>query len=199
MRSRIDRNAHRLGQSLLLGLALIGAADPNASGTQGTGLSCINDEDSLREAIRSARSGDTIAVSAETITLTGGELVIDKDLTISGQGPDKTTISGGARTRVFFVCPGVAGATEGPPAACPRVHFSNLTIADGKAQGGRGGDSGSAGAGNGLGGAGGGAAGMGGALFINGGHVTVDSVTFSANQALGGSGGDSAASGTPGA
>jgi hypothetical protein len=52
---------------------------------------------SLRAAIASAASGDTIDLSNRncTITLTSGEIAFAKDLTISGPGADKLTIDGG--------------------------------------------------------------------------------------------------------
>ncbi|MBI4469066.1 MAG: hypothetical protein HY650_07085 [Acidobacteria bacterium] len=152
---------------------------------------CISDEHSLRRAIQNAQPGGMIAIGAGTITLTDGELVIDKDLTITGQGAGLTVITGDNKSRVFFICPGAPGALTGPPAACPTVHFSNLTIADGRAKGGDGGRSDAAGSNTGAGGAGGGAAGLGGGLFINGGTVTLDHVVFFGNQARGGNGGDS--------
>ncbi len=46
----------------------------------------------LRERIDSAQPGETINISAGTYTMTGGELVIDKDLTLVGAGPEVTVI-----------------------------------------------------------------------------------------------------------
>ncbi len=79
---------------------------------------------SLREAIGGAASGETIdfapGLAGQTITLTGGELVIDKDLTIAGPGADQLTISGNNAGRVFFVAAGT-------------VAISGLTISGGQA------------------------------------------------------------------
>ena len=49
---------------------------------------------SLRQAILDASSGDTInfAPSVTTVTLTSGELVIDKNLTITGPGANRLTV-----------------------------------------------------------------------------------------------------------
>jgi hypothetical protein len=62
---------------------------------------------SLRDAIKAARSGDTIlfdsSLSGQTITLTSGELAITKSLDIEGPGPDKLAISGNNHSRVFNV------------------------------------------------------------------------------------------------
>lgn len=60
---------------------------------------------SLRQAIEDAAVGDTIIfdlVLPATITLTSGELVLGKNLTIDGPGPDQLTISGNNSSRVFF-------------------------------------------------------------------------------------------------
>ena len=50
---------------------------------------------SLRQAILNASSGDTItfAPSVTTVTLTSGELVIDKNLTITGPGANRLTVT----------------------------------------------------------------------------------------------------------
>jgi hypothetical protein len=79
---------------------------------------------SLRNAIADARAGDTIkfdtALQDQTINLTGGELVIDKSITISGPGPSelavqRSTATGTSKFRIFHVLPGhivlIAGLT----------------------------------------------------------------------------------------
>src|SRR5260370_15799927 len=59
---------------------------------------------SLRTVIASALSGDTITFSVTgTITLTGGALSINKNLTISGQGPSSLAIDGNKASQVFFI------------------------------------------------------------------------------------------------
>src|SRR5262249_8869181 len=60
--------------------------------------------DSLRQALHDAQSGDTITFApdlrGQTITLTGGELAIDKSLDIEGLGADQLTVSGNDASRV---------------------------------------------------------------------------------------------------
>ena len=62
---------------------------------------------SLREAIATAESGDTItfdsSLSGGTITLVDGELTIDKSLTIQGLDAGNTTIDADGNSRVFNI------------------------------------------------------------------------------------------------
>ncbi|GAB4534686.1 MAG: hypothetical protein Tsb0014_21080 [Pleurocapsa sp.] len=62
---------------------------------------------SLREAIALANSNDTISFASNlsngTITLTLGELSIDKSLTINGLGANNLTISGNNQSGVFLI------------------------------------------------------------------------------------------------
>ena len=61
-------------------------------------ITVVNGNDSgagsLRQAILVASSGDTInfAPSVTTVTLTSDELVIDKNLTITGPGANRLTV-----------------------------------------------------------------------------------------------------------
>jgi hypothetical protein len=78
---------------------------------------------SLRAAISAAASGDKInfapSLNGQTITLTSGELLINKDLNIQGPGANQLTISGNHASRVFH--------TQN------NVTLSGLTIANGSA------------------------------------------------------------------
>jgi hypothetical protein len=78
---------------------------------------------SLRQAILDTPAGGTVAFQpglSGTITLTTGELAIDKDLTIAGRGADLLTVSGNHVTRVLNIT------------AAVNVAISGLTIADGQ-------------------------------------------------------------------
>jgi M6 family metalloprotease-like protein len=61
---------------------------------------------SLREAIRFVKSGGTIDFASNltgSITLTQGELVINKDLIINSLGANKLTVSGNQASRIFNI------------------------------------------------------------------------------------------------
>ncbi|MDY6806469.1 MAG: DUF4347 domain-containing protein, partial [Cyanobacteriota bacterium] len=77
-------------------LATLTVANSNDSG-----------EGSLREAIATAEAGDTIqfagSLANQTITLTSGQLEIDKDLIIDGVDAAGLTISGNNNSRIFEV------------------------------------------------------------------------------------------------
>jgi hypothetical protein len=77
----------------------------------------------LRAEIAAAHSGDTIdfapSLDGKTITLTNGELVINKSLTIQGPGASQLTVNGNQRSRIFEV--------DGTNS----VSLSGLTLIDG--------------------------------------------------------------------
>lgn len=74
---------------------------------------------SLRQAIADAGFEETIDVPAGTITLTTGELVINRNVTIAGAGPARTILSAGNSGRVLLVL----GAS--------RFGLSGVTVRDG--------------------------------------------------------------------
>jgi hypothetical protein len=84
---------------------------------------------SLRAEIAVAHNGDTVVFdktvfkNPQTITLTGGELLLKKDLTISGPGAGQLTISGSKASRVFQIAKGYSDT------------LSALTISSGSATG----------------------------------------------------------------
>ena len=86
---------------------------------------------SLRDAIARAQAGDTIkfasTLASTTITLTSGQLAINKALTIDGTGVSNLTISGNQASQVFNVARNTTAA------------FKNLTIANGRTMGSGGG------------------------------------------------------------
>lgn len=71
---------------------------------------------SLRQAIVIAAAGDVITFDPSVsgaITLTTGELVINKDLTITGPGADVLAVSGNAASRVVSITAGVSVTVTG--------------------------------------------------------------------------------------
>src|SRR6267143_3411431 len=105
----------------LLWAALAGAGCVEAA-TLTVITTADNGPGSLRAAIAAVADGDTIqfdaALNGQTIGLTGGELVIEKNITISGPGPNLlavSRVSTASPFRIFSIMPGrtvtIAGLT----------------------------------------------------------------------------------------
>jgi len=92
-----------------------GQEDSNANGIgdacESATITVTNTNDngagSLRQALVDANNGDTIdfdpSLNGQTITLTTGELLINKNFTINGPGANLLTVNGNASSRVFHV------------------------------------------------------------------------------------------------
>jgi hypothetical protein len=135
---------------------------------------------SLRQAMIDAMNagGGEIGIVAGPIVLETPLPTIDASLRISGVTGGEI-VDGADLHRIFFK----DGSTT--------LEITDLTLRNGRAQGGDGGRS------NG-GGGGGGAAGLGGALFVNDGVVVLARVRCETNTALGGIGGDHGSTGAGG-
>jgi hypothetical protein len=133
-------------------------------------------DDTLRAAVVAASPGDTVvfqipasdpgydpATGVFTITLTSGEIVIDKDLSITGPAAANVVISGNHLSRLFSVTSGT-------------VSISNLSLINGNAQGTDGIQQREPGM-----------PGIGGAV-LNQGTLTMARCTFQSNTARGGQG-----------
>ncbi len=111
-------------------LSVTSTADDNSAGT-------------LRATLATAQAGDTVNIGVTgTITLTQGELPLNKSLTLIGPGASSLTIDGGGTGRVFHQTAATTGTT--PPATA--VTISGLTVTNGSVTGNGGGllvDSGS--------------------------------------------------------
>ena len=110
----------------LVGVGLIvwsvGVATPVSGNTLVVSNTFDRGPGSLRDAIASAAPGDTIqAIVGGAITLTGGPLVVGKDLSIVGPGAASLTIAGSGSTRVFTI-----------DAATATVSISGVTISNGR-------------------------------------------------------------------
>jgi hypothetical protein len=99
---------------LALALAPAAQAAPPITNTADSGPG------SLRQAIADAAPGETVNVPPGTYTLSSGQLVVDKALTVAGSGARSTIVSGGGASRVFQT----AGTT---------VTLSGMTVTGGKA------------------------------------------------------------------
>src|SRR5438067_3712673 len=120
---------------ILFLITLLFAAMASVQNLHAATLTVINTNDSgagsLRQAISDSSSGDTISfdssLNGQTITLASGELLIDKNLTITGPGAHSLAINGNAASRVFEITSGID------------VTISGLTITNGNAAGSPGG------------------------------------------------------------
>jgi hypothetical protein len=135
---------------------------------------------SLRNAISSATAGDTITFSAvSTVTLSSGELVINKNLTIDGDlddnGTADVTIDANYTSRVLSIATGSTVTLDGLV-----ITHGSLSGAGGRG----GGPSPSADGGSALG-----------AGISNAGTLTINNTSVTANGAGGGGGGGGVASG----
>ncbi|NES02452.1 MAG: DUF4347 domain-containing protein [Okeania sp. SIO2F4] len=113
----------------------------NYNGTLVT-ITVTNNNDSgagsLRQAIADANPGDTIefdpSLANQTITLTSGQLEIDKDLTLDGGNARNLTISGNNASRIidYQVTLNFSLLPENPDLKTEPLIIKNLTFADGK-------------------------------------------------------------------
>src|SRR5262249_6950119 len=168
---------------------------------------------SLRGEIAAANpaGGDTIvfdpSLAGQTITLTGGELVISQDLTINGPGAGLLAVSGknaSPGVHIFSATVDISGPTiadglaDGPGGGI--FNDGNLTLTDCVLSGnkalGQGGGGAPIPAGT-PGGSPGTVNGLGGGVY-NTGTLTVRDSTFSGNEAQGGKGGSNSSFGSGG-
>jgi len=114
------RMRYLLSRAAIVAALFYGAAGSGYAGN----ITVTNTNDSgagsLRQAIVDANDCDTISFAVTgTIGLTTGELLVDKDLTISGPGADILAVDGNAITRVFHI------------GTATTVRISGLTIRNG--------------------------------------------------------------------
>jgi hypothetical protein len=103
----------------LLGGLSVEAATLTVNNTADAGGTCPGADCTLRQAIATAGAGDTITFSLaanSTVTLTSGELLINKTLTISGPGPNALSVmrsAGATGFRLFDIGSGVTATISG--------------------------------------------------------------------------------------
>src|SRR5256885_6912768 len=119
----------------VLALFFAGATLLSTSAASAATITVVNTNDSgpgsLRQALVEANDGDTInfdsSLNGQKITLTSGQLNVDKDVTISGPGAKNLAVDGNRQSRVFYVNPGKT------------VTVDSLTVANGYSKGNGGG------------------------------------------------------------
>jgi hypothetical protein len=112
---------------ILLLIVLLAAAAVGSSRLDPATITVTNRNDngtgSLRQALADAVDGDTInfnsSLNGQTITLTSGELLVDKGVTINGPGANMLAVDANHTSRVFYIAWG------------KDVTISGLTITNG--------------------------------------------------------------------
>ena len=100
-------------KAAVLALFFAGATLLSTSAASADTITVINTNDSgpgsLRQALVKANDGDTInfdsSLNGQRITLTSGQLSVDKDVTISGPGAKNLAVDGNRLSRVFYINP----------------------------------------------------------------------------------------------
>src|SRR5712692_8488258 len=108
-------------RAAVLSLFFAGATLLSTSAASADTITVVNTNDSgpgsLRQALADANDGDTInfdsSLNGQKITLTSGQLNVDKDVTISGPGANNLAVDGNAQSRVFYVNPGKTVTIDG--------------------------------------------------------------------------------------
>jgi hypothetical protein len=99
---------------ILVLIALLGVAAVGLPSLRGATFTVINTNDngvgSLRQALADAVDGDAInfnsSLNRQTITLTSGELMVNKSVTISGPGANTLAVDANHASRVFHIASG---------------------------------------------------------------------------------------------
>src|SRR6266545_163542 len=98
---------------ILFLFTLLYTAVASVQSIHATTIPVINTNDSgsgsLRQALSDANNGDTIdfdsSLEGQIITLTSGQLLVNRSVGISGLGADNLTVDGNANDRVFYINP----------------------------------------------------------------------------------------------
>ena len=114
---------------ILLLIALLSVGAVGLPSLRGATITVANTGDSgagsFRQALANANDGDTInfhsSLNGQMITLTSGELLVNKSVTVSGPGSNTLAVDANHASRVFYI------------AAGKDVTISGLTITNGSA------------------------------------------------------------------
>ena len=186
MRLRLDLGSYNFQMrfctfaTTVFALILYTALPGMASTITVTSLADDGSPGTLRYAIVNANSGDTINFAKQvsgTITLTQGQLEINKNVTISGPGASSMAISGNNSVEVFAISQGITATISGVTIANGSAangggvynNGGTLTLSDCTLSGNQ-------------------ASGYGGGIFNNKGMLTLTNCTLAGNAAVRGGG-----------
>ncbi|MEM7585073.1 MAG: cadherin domain-containing protein, partial [Acidobacteriota bacterium] len=123
-----DNGSPSLNDTATVGITVSACPTPGVVTSTADSGACT-----LRQAVLDAAAGDTLtfgsAIHGQTILLTSGEILIDKDLTIDGDG-SSVSVSGGDVQRIF------RGES---PSSTVTITLEGFTLRDGNQPGGQGG------------------------------------------------------------
>jgi Flp pilus assembly protein TadG len=107
---------------VLILMTLLCAAMASVQSVRAATITVTNTNDSgagsLRQALADANDGDTIdfaVTTPATITLTSGELLVNKSVIISGPGAGQLSMDANATSRVFHISSGKIVTISGLP------------------------------------------------------------------------------------
>src|SRR5262245_60031730 len=106
---------------VLVLITLLCAATASVQSARSATITVTNTNDSgpssLRDALAIANDGDTInfdsSLNGQEITLTSGQLNVDKDVTITGLGSTNLAVDGNGQSVVFSINPGKTVTIQG--------------------------------------------------------------------------------------
>jgi hypothetical protein len=104
------------------------ASAPGCTEIQPTMHQCPMFRSAVNEVSEAGGDGHVIGLPTGTLELTQGQLIVDTDVTIAGNGARATTVDAGLRSRVFMIASGAS------------VSMTNFTVANGNVNTGDGGN-----------------------------------------------------------
>jgi hypothetical protein len=110
-----------ISRAAVLALFFAGTTLLGTSAAPANTITVVNTNDtgpgSLRQALVAANDGDTIkfdsSLKRKKITLTSGQLNVDKNVTVSGLGSNNLAVNGNGQSRVFYINPSKTVTIDG--------------------------------------------------------------------------------------